>query len=174
MRRRFDRIDVSVMVAKCDRTARRMTHAHLGKMLGIDRAKLESVIRRLKRCRFYTDDIEQDRKSVSTYLFLNARRDVPAICGTFRVRGVPTGYGAPIAAREFSVVGSRPPVWPCPLRECGTITRIGYSIDPLCPNSISFPDSMPRLYDLFALVDMFRLGRARERAFAKRAFEDLP
>ena len=173
MTRQLDRIEITIMVSFCDRTARAMPRARLGAVLGIEADRIDEVERKLKRLKYITANIEQDRKTVSDYLYEHARRDVPPSCAMKLVRGVPTGYGAPIAKREFAVSG-RVPVWPCEMGVSKSKGVVGYGLDPVCPGSCRLPACMPPLYELFALVDMFRIGRVREREFARRTFADLP
>lgn len=76
-------------------------------------------------------------------------------------RGIPTGYAAPPLARHFSQSDDPPPVWPDPN---GKVRGQGFS--PLYRSVPIAIQTDPQLYELLALVDAIRDGRARERAMA--------
>ena len=76
-------------------------------------------------------------------------------------RGVPTSYAAPPLKEQIVQSADPPPVWPDPE---GTVR--GYEFSPLYK---SVPRAAARdrdLYELLALVDAIREGRARERELA--------
>jgi hypothetical protein len=76
-------------------------------------------------------------------------------------RGIPTGYAAPPLNSLIVQTNEPSPVWPSPE---GTIR--GYEFSPLyksVPKAVT-KDSV--LYELLALVDAIRDGRARERDLA--------
>ncbi len=76
-------------------------------------------------------------------------------------RGMPTGYAAP-PLRELIVQSKEPPpVWPDPE---GQIR--GYEFSPLYSSAPRACRVDPKLYELLALVDAIRDGRARERKIA--------
>lgn len=78
-------------------------------------------------------------------------------------RGTPTAEAAPplnqILAQDFPL----PPVWPNP---AGLVRGIAFS--PLYKNVPQAALRDPQLYELLALVDAIRAGRAREREIAIR------
>jgi len=78
-------------------------------------------------------------------------------------RGMPTGYAAPPLAQHFSSSSEPPPVWPDPE---GTVRGTAFS--PLYKLAPQAARSDPALYELLALVDAIRGGRARERALAAK------
>lgn len=84
-------------------------------------------------------------------------------------RGIATSYAAPILAKHF-ILGDDPiPVWPY-----GEGDRRGLALEPLyssVPKSLSkFPD--PLFYELLALVDGIRSGRAREKNMAIKLLKE--
>lgn len=84
-----------------------------------------------------------------------------------RRRGVPTAHAAPplrdhIRAEESDVV-----VWPDPEGPAE-----GQAIAPLFSQAIKLPQLCPSLYELVALADALRVGRARERRLALEALDD--
>lgn len=76
-------------------------------------------------------------------------------------RGIPTAYAAPPLGKHFPESAEPPPVWPDPE---GTVRGVAFS--PLYKLAPQAARSDPALYELLALVDAIRGGRARERALA--------
>ncbi len=82
-------------------------------------------------------------------------------------RGMPTGYAAPPLNKVIVQPNEPPPVWPY----AEGVVR-GYSFAPLYPTVPMAAERDPKLYELLALVDAMRDGRARERNFAVKEFEE--
>lgn len=78
-------------------------------------------------------------------------------------RGLPTGYAAPPLRNIIVQSDEPPPVWPDPLGE-----RQGYAFSPLYRSAPQAASVDPKLYELLALVDAIRDGRARETELAVR------
>jgi hypothetical protein len=76
-------------------------------------------------------------------------------------RGMPTGYAAPPLAAHFAESTELPPVWPDPE---GTVHGVAFS--PLYKLAPQAARADQALYELLALVDAIRGGRARERNLA--------
>lgn len=76
-------------------------------------------------------------------------------------RGVPTAHAAPPLIERFPVSNEPPPVWPEPL---GKVR--GQAFQPLYKSAPKAAERDSSLYELLALVDAIRGGRARERDLA--------
>lgn len=76
-------------------------------------------------------------------------------------RGLPTAHAAPPLA-QFITPNSDIPVWPDPEGS----TR-GFAVTPLHKGAPKAAKRDPELYELLALVDALRIGRARERKLAQ-------
>jgi hypothetical protein len=100
------------------------------------------------------------RNALTEFLIHGVRYAYPPHRGGL-TRGVPTGYAAPPLARQFSSVQGDPPVWPTPE---GRVR--GYEFSPLYPSVPKAAAGDIRLYELLALVDAIRDGRAREAGLA--------
>jgi len=74
-------------------------------------------------------------------------------------RGFPTAHSAPPLSVE--ILSDEKYVWPS-----AKGTARGHSILPLYPSVTQFIQSDPQMYELLALVDAVRVGRARERNLA--------
>ncbi len=81
-------------------------------------------------------------------------------------RGVATGYAAPPLNKVIVGSGDPPPVWPYAE---GSVR--GYAFMPLYPSVPQAALKDPNLYELLALVDAIRDGRARERSLAEKELE---
>jgi len=77
-------------------------------------------------------------------------------------RGMPTAAAAPVLASLFTDTTEPATVWPDPEGEVR-----GVAFLPLYRTVPEAARRDPRLYDLLALVDLLRGGRARERAAAE-------
>lgn len=78
-------------------------------------------------------------------------------------RGMPTGYAASPLDSLFMDSNEPPPVWPDPEGEVR-----GESFSPLYKSAPVAAKNDSKLYELLALVDAIRGGRAREREIAKK------
>ena len=78
-------------------------------------------------------------------------------------RGMPTAYAAAPMDSFFVADKEPPPVWPDPE---GAVR--GESFSPLYRSAPKAAKNDPKLYELLALVDGIRGGRARERDIAKK------
>jgi hypothetical protein len=77
-------------------------------------------------------------------------------------RGMPTAWAAPVMAGKTAGDDDTVPVWPDP-----DGARRGAAVDPLYRSVPAAARNDPALYDLLALVDAVRIGRARERKIAE-------
>jgi hypothetical protein len=76
-------------------------------------------------------------------------------------RGLPTSYAAQPLRKLIVQPGEPPPVWPDPEGQVR-----GYEFSPLYSSVPQACKADPKLYELLALVDAIRDGRARERKIA--------
>jgi hypothetical protein len=78
-------------------------------------------------------------------------------------RGMPTAWAAPVLSGKISASEQIPPVWPDPEGQVQ-----GAAVQPLYGSVPGAARRDPALYDLLALVDALRIGRARERSLAEK------
>jgi hypothetical protein len=83
------------------------------------------------------------------------------------VAGVPTSHSAPAFAGVFAP-GSTDFVWPHPN---GTVRGVG--VEPLHPSVPFAAMQDAKLYELLALFDALRVGKARERGMALERLQVL-
>jgi hypothetical protein len=103
-----------------------------------------------------------NRSALLEFLLHGVRYAFPPVRGTL-TRGVPTAYAAPPLSLSIAPGSDPPPVWPL---STGTVRGVSFS--PLHKNVPRAALADRRLYELLALVDALRDGRARERALAGR------
>jgi len=80
-------------------------------------------------------------------------------------RGVPTAYAAPPLNGQIAQPKEPPPVWPDPEGK-----ERGVAFRPLYPTVPRAALEDMRLYEMLALIDSIRDGRARERQLAVKEF----
>lgn len=105
-------------------------------------------------------------RALEEFLLHGVKYAFPAQRGQI-VRGVPTGYAAPPLNKEIVKSEDYPPVWPYAEGK----TR-GYSLEPLYKTVPKAALVDQQLYELLALLDAIREGRARERSLAADALTD--
>jgi len=100
------------------------------------------------------------------FLIHGAKYAFPALRGEM-ARGIPTAHAAPPLKDLLTETSEPPPVWPHPEGS----TR-GPSLAPIFPSAAGAALRDPALYEVLALFDALRTGRARERQMAIRLLEE--
>lgn len=140
---------------------RKRPYAQLSQELGISASEIHASVRRGIEAGLIDPESRLPlRKPLEEYLLHGVRYAFPAKPGAV-ARGVPTAYAAPPLAEKFSS-DDLPPVWPDPQ---GTVR--GVAVEPLYSCVVEATKSDSPLYELLALVDALRIGRARERNLAE-------
>lgn len=147
--------------------------ADLGAALGISASEAHAAVRRLGEARLWDSELKRlNRRALLDFLVHGLPYVFPASLKE-ATRGVRTAWAAPVFEGRI-VANEPPPVWPDPEGEVR-----GQAVKPLYSSVIQAVKLDPVLYDLLALVDALRLGRARERKIAaqeleKRLMEGMP
>lgn len=146
----------------------------LAQMLCMSQSELNAALKRLKLAGLLVKNSNSGimrpvLAAAKEYLVYGVKYSFPASLGEY-TPGILTGIAAPVFDGKF-VLGDDPlPVWPY---SKGTLR--GVALKPLyssVPQSvIEFPDQ--KFYDLLALVDAIRQGRARELNMAVKMLEGL-
>lgn len=143
------------------------TYQRLAVELSMSQSEAHAGVRRAVAARLMTDTNTMDGRPVlpalEEFLVHGVRYAYPPERGAL-TRGMPTGYAAPPLDTQIVQAGDPPPVWPWAE---GTVR--GYSLAPLYPSVPVAASRDSRLYELLALVDAIRDGRARERSLAIKA-----
>jgi hypothetical protein len=128
-------------------------------------SEVYTSVKRARASHFLQGPELQDRLNRSAlleFLLHGVRYAFPVEKGAL-TRGVPTSYAALPLQESIDPGNEPPPVWPY---ENGSVR--GYSFSPLHKNVPKAALKDPHLYELLALVDALRDGRARERQLAVR------
>jgi hypothetical protein len=129
--------------------------------LGVSASAIYQGVNRLIECKLLHPATKKPRKkALEEFLIHGLKYVFPPKKGGL-VRGIPTSYAAPPLNEEITQATEHPPVWPYPL---GGIR--GYEFSPLhqCVPRAAEKDFW--LYELLALIDAIRNGRARVSSIA--------
>jgi hypothetical protein len=138
------------------------TFAQLSSELGMSASEIHSSVRRGAVAGLIDPKSRMPlRKPLEEYLLFGVRYAFPAKRGPV-TRGIPTSYAAPALAEYFPAQDDLPPVWPDPHG-----STKGYALEPLFKPITKAVGQDPKLYELLALIDAIRDGRARERKLAE-------
>jgi hypothetical protein len=130
--------------------------------LFLSTGEIHNALDRASRAQLFDADRKRPRiQALEEFLVHGIKYAFPAERGSL-TRGTPTAFAAPplndiISAED----GDHPPVWPDPE---GSMR--GYKLEPLYPSVPKAAKLDKALYELLALVDAIRDGRARERNLA--------
>jgi DNA-binding Lrp family transcriptional regulator len=139
------------------------SYADMGKALGMSASEVHAAVRRLVEARLVDPETKKVRLvALRNFLVHGLPYAFPAIPKEI-TRGMPTAWASPAMSGKISSSEQLPPVWPDPE---GRVQ--GASVQPLYPSVPGAARRDPKLYDLLALVDALRFGRARERDFAEK------
>jgi hypothetical protein len=139
------------------------TYAELGKELAMSPSQVfRSVARSEQAGLLYRLETVcwPNRANLEEFLISGVKYAFPVIRGGI-VRGIPTAHAASPLNQQFAGSSDPPPVWPDP---DGTVRGLEFS--PLYKNAPAAARRDQKLYELLALVDAIRDGRAREREIA--------
>jgi hypothetical protein len=144
----------------------RWTMKEVAQRLELSYANVHEGVQRLRRASLMAPGKDEKLSVVVSHLFEflvhGAKYSFAADIGA-PTRGMLTSYAAPPLANHIVSGGDLPPVWPY-----AEGTARGYALSPLYPKVPLAAASDPRLYELLALVDALRSGRAREVKLAEK------
>lgn len=142
------------------------TYQRLAVELSISQSEAHAGVRRAVAARLMSEATSANGRPIlralEEFLIHGVRYAYPPDRGEL-TRGMPTGYAAPPLNKVIVQPDESPPVWPYAE---GTVR--GYSFSPLFPSVPAAAARDPALYELLALVDAIRDGRARERNLAAK------
>ena len=159
--------DALVLLKMAAHPGRRFAQAELARELGMSLSEVNQSLARSATARLASKGGQRGWQPIlpalEEFLVHGLRYAFPAMAGEI-VRGMPTAWAAPPLESEFaSNPEDPPPVWPDP---DGSVR--GQAVDPLYRSVPKAARQDPILYELLALVDAVRIGRARERQSAVR------
>lgn len=145
------------------------TYPRLANELYLSQSEVHAGVRRALSARLMTDAKSVSgrpvRPALLEFLLHGIKYAYPPERGAL-TRGVPTGYAAPPLNEQIIASSEPPPVWPY-----GEGTVRGYAFAPLYRTVPQAALRDARLYELLALADAIRDGRARERNLAAKTLE---
>lgn len=145
------------------------TFQRLAAELSISQSEVHAAVRRAVAARLMSGADSSAgrplRQQLLEFLVHGVKYAFPPVRGEI-IRGVPTGYAAPPLDKQIAGSSDPPPVWPYAE---GSVR--GYAFAPLYRTVPEAALRDPALYELLALVDAIRDGRARERSLAEKAIE---
>lgn len=142
-----------------------LPYGALAEAVGLSRGEVHNVVKRLVKARLLqVDKRKPNMNALLDFLVSGVPYAFPAEIGP-SARGIPTAYSALPVEHESS--GHEPLVWPSLEGHAR-----GSSVEPLYRNAPETASHNRELYELLALVDSIRIGRARERQRAKAMIHD--
>lgn len=148
-------------------SGRRPQIAHLAGELSVSASQIHLSLKRLELARLIGEDSRPLLQPVEEFLIHGVKYAFPPQRGEM-TRGMPTAHAAPPLNEAFMGSSDPPPVWPTPE---GSVR--GSTFEPLHKIVPTAAAKDPVLYELLALVDALRDGRARERQAAERELTAL-
>ena len=144
------------------------TYARLAEETGLSTSQVYRSLERAETARLYVSSRRSPvRAAFLPFVLYGVPHAFPAVPGG-RTRGMPTSIAAPPLDAQFNVsplaASGEIPVWPY-----AEGTASGYAVEPLHSAAPFAALQDSALYELLALVDALREGRARERAMASDA-----
>lgn len=154
--------DVVVVLKLASQQASAWSYPKLAVDLAMSASEVHSSVKRATRAGLLqdTDRHAPNKKAVLEFLVHGLKYVFPAEHGRL-TRGMPTAHAASPLREQFAANDEPPPVWPDPE---GTVR--GEEFEPLYRSVPQAARNDARLYELLALVDAIRGGRARERELA--------
>ncbi len=161
--------DILVMLKLVAMGQQPWSYASLAVSLGMSPSQLHSAVRRALAAQIAVkkeDIIAPNIRNLQEFIVHGLRYVFVPELGQL-TRGIPTSYAAPPLDRHFAESAEPPPVWPDPE---GSARGVAFS--PLYKFAPQASRIDPTLYELLALVDAIRGGRARERELAIKELKD--
>jgi hypothetical protein len=143
---------------------RRWSYNGLAQELGLSPSEVHGAGKRLLKAGLAAEDATLNLRPIGKALLEFLVHGIRYVFVPERgamTRGMPTGYAAPPLANSIVADGEPPPVWPDPE---GPIRGLGFS--PLHKSAPAAAREDETFYELLALTDALRAGRARERQLA--------
>lgn len=141
------------------------TYRSLSQSTKISVSEVSSAIQRAIKSNLLVKPDEKARprplkKSLLEFIEHGVRYAYPAERGE-PARGIPTAFAAPLFDEVLASDGELPPVW-----KYASGSSLGYALSPIYKSAPIAAAKDPILYEILVLVDVFRIGRHREKSAA--------
>ncbi len=157
--------DVVVLAKLLSYEGRRPSMAQVGVDVALSSSEVHAALKRLAASKLITNDVNDGQPllaAVEEFLVHGVKYAFPAQRGEV-TRGMLTSYAAPPLNLEIGGSADLPPVWPSP-----DGPHRGVTLEPLYKKVPIAAKRDPGLYEILALLDALRDGRARERRIAEK------
>ncbi len=159
--------DILVLLKLIVWEKRDWTYQELANKLFMSASEVHAGIKRAIASRLMDQNrMAVQKKALEEFIAHGIRYAFPPMRGDI-TRGIPTAYAVPPLNSFFQIGEELPPVWPDPL---GKVR--GYEFSPLYRSVPKAAAIDTKLYELLALIDAIRDGRAREREIAIEEFKN--
>ncbi|MGD0964645.1 MAG: hypothetical protein ABSA57_12180 [Candidatus Acidiferrales bacterium] len=156
--------DVVVLIKLLEYGEKRPPYARIAHELFLSASEVHGAVQRAKQARLLTGiepNVIPNKSALEEFLIHGLKYAFPPQRGEL-TRGMPTGYAAEPLKSRVSASNDAPPVWPFSEGKMR-----GYSFAPLYKTVPQAALRDPYLYEMLALIDALRDGRARERRIAE-------
>lgn len=157
--------DILVLLKLQTKGSASVSYSRLGNELGMSPSEVHAAGKRalVAQLAVIRDGrLFPQRRNLEEFLLHGIRYAFPAERGEFS-RGMPTGSSAPPLSQVFSKSNEAPTVWPDPHGDVR-----GPALKPIYRSVPEAARNDAELYELLALVDALRAGKARERQIAAK------
>ncbi|MFK8014965.1 MAG: hypothetical protein AB8G17_05960 [Gammaproteobacteria bacterium] len=167
---RQSRVEDSVREIDLD-PASDWSYRSISEATGISLAEVSAAIKRAIKSNLLIKLDEKSRpipvrQSLHEFIEHGVRYVYPAERGA-PVRGIPTAFASALFDGKISATNELPPVW----RYAAGSTS-GYALSPIYKSAPAAAAKDPMLYELLVLVDVFRIGREREKSIARELLKE--
>ncbi len=158
--------DVLVLLKICLWRDRQWRHVDLASELGLSQTEVSFALERCRVSGFLDEGKKRVHRSALLEFLAHGLKYVYPVQPGPISRGMPTAHSAPPLDKRIVSDETDRYVWPF-----GEGKSRGQAIVPLYESAPVAAAKDPELYELLALVDALRVGRARERAIALAELE---
>lgn len=149
--------DIVVILKLVSLGERRWSYPSLAEDLSMSSSGVYGSVKRVVECKLLDPEKKKPRRAaLEEFLIHGVKYVFPPLRGGL-TRGMPTSYAAPPLDTQIVQSVEHPPVWPYAK---GAVR--GYAFYPLHRSVPQAAEKDARLYEMLALVDALRGGRARE------------
>lgn len=157
--------EIFILVALANRENSEWTYDQLGADLEMPASQVFKSLERAEVAGLFVKDKRRViRRNLVEFLIHGVKYAFPVRTGSM-VRGIPAGWQAP-GLSELMMDAPEPYVWP---NAMGSLR--GQAIAPLHESLPIVASNAPELHAQFALIDLIRVGSARERKVAAEELE---
>lgn len=161
--------DLLVCLKLCFLPNKKPTYTVLGAVLGMEESAVYRAVKRAQNSRLlHQNELCPNFLALEEFLIHGAKYAFPTNYKGGLTRGTPTAHAAP-PLNNLIVADDEPiPVWS---DTNGTVR--GVALEPLYKTAVFAAKQDQDLYQLLALLDALRIGRARERELAKEQIRQI-